>query len=113
MPFSQCADFKIGVRLTDRSIALVCGARPLTENAMSDDKTKRSARDRARINVNQAYEARDWAKSLGVDEHELRNAVSVVGDNAEKVREYLKSRTQRKGPHRAGYLGRRKAGRRV
>jgi hypothetical protein len=71
---------------------------------MSDDKTNRGARDRARINVNQDYELRDWAKSLGVDEHALRNAISAVGDSADEVREYLKHRTERKGPHRSGYL---------
>ena len=72
---------------------------------MSDDKTKRGAQDRSRINLNQDYERRAWAKRLGVDEHELRNAVSAVGDNAEKVREYLNQHKQRKGPHRAGYAG--------
>jgi hypothetical protein len=49
---------------------------------MADDKTKRGCSDRARINLSQDYEVRDWAKSLGVDEHELRNAVHAVGDNA-------------------------------
>ena len=62
---------------------------------MSDDSTKRGERDRSRINVSQDYEVRDWARSLGVDEHELRNAVSAVGDNAEKVREYLRKRPSR------------------
>ena len=59
---------------------------------MSDDKTNRGARDKARINVNQDYERRDWAKSLGVTEDELKQAVHNVGDRAEKVREYLKHR---------------------
>jgi hypothetical protein len=59
---------------------------------MSDDLTKRSGSDRARININQDYECRDWAKNLGVTEEELRNAVHNVGDRADKVREYLKHR---------------------
>lgn len=67
-------------------------ARVTTERAMSDDKTKRGAADRSRINVNQDYERRDWAKSLGVSEEELTAAVNVVGNSAEKVREYLKDR---------------------
>jgi len=71
---------------------------------MSDDTTNRGAGDRARINVSQDYETRDWAKRLGVTEDELRLAVHNVGDRADKVREYLKHQTQRKGPHRAGYL---------
>lgn len=68
---------------------------------MSDDTTKRGASDRARININQDYERRGWAKNLGVDEHELRNAVNTVGDSVEKVREYLGRRARQKGPQRA------------
>jgi len=59
---------------------------------MSDDLTNRSGSDRARININQDYERRDWAKSLGVTEQELKDAVHNVGDRADKVREYLKHR---------------------
>ncbi len=59
---------------------------------MSDDRTNRGARDRARININQDYERRDWAKSLGVTEDELREAVHNVGDRADKVRNYLEHR---------------------
>lgn len=59
---------------------------------MSDDLTNRSGSDRSRINVNQDYERRDWAKSLGVTEEELKEAVHNVGDRADKVREYLKHR---------------------
>ncbi|NDZ17832.1 DUF3606 domain-containing protein [Variovorax sp. WS11] len=56
---------------------------------MADDKTKVGGQDRARINVNEDYEVRDWCKSLGVSEEELRKAVAEVGDQADKVREYL------------------------
>jgi len=59
---------------------------------MSDDRTNRGTRDRARINVDQDYERRDWAKSLGVTEDELREAVHNVGDRADKVRNYLHHR---------------------
>ena len=59
---------------------------------MSDDKTKRGTADRSRINLNQDYERQDWAKSLGVSEEDLTAAVHAVGNNAEKVREYLKDR---------------------
>lgn len=31
---------------------------------MSDDKSKTGGQDRQRINVNQDYELRDWAKAL-------------------------------------------------
>ena len=71
---------------------------------MADNTTKPAAPDRARINVHQDYEVRDWAKSLGIDEHTLRNAVGAVGDDALQVREYLRRKPQHKGPHRTGYL---------
>jgi hypothetical protein len=56
---------------------------------MADDKTKAGGQGRNRINLNQDYEVRDWAKSLGVTEDELRKAVAV-GNQADKVRAYLK-----------------------
>jgi hypothetical protein len=57
---------------------------------MADDPKKVGGQDRARINLNQDYEVRDWSKSLGVTEQELRAAVAAVGDRADKVREYLR-----------------------
>jgi hypothetical protein len=59
------------------------------EQAMSDDKNKSGGQDRQRINVNQDYELRDWAKSLNTTPERLKEAVQAVGDRAEKVREYL------------------------
>ena len=53
---------------------------------MSDDLTKRGASDRSRININQDFERRSWAKSLAVTEEELKEAVHNVGDRADKVR---------------------------
>ena len=57
---------------------------------MSDDKTQRAGQDRTRINVNQAYEARDWAKKFGVSVEELKSAVKAVGSNAKDVEARLK-----------------------
>ena len=59
---------------------------------MSDDKNKSGGQDRERINVNQDYELRDWARSLNTTPERLKEAVQAVGDRAEKVREYLKTR---------------------
>ena len=59
---------------------------------MSYETTSRGPRNRARIDLSWECERRDWAKTLGVSEHDLRNAVSVVGNNADKVREYLQRR---------------------
>ena len=56
---------------------------------MSDDTSKSGGQDRQRINVNQDYELRDWAKSLDTTPERLKEAVQAVGDRAEKVREYL------------------------
>jgi hypothetical protein len=56
---------------------------------MSDDKTKTGGQDRQRINVNEDYELRDWAKSLNTTPERIKEAVAAVGDRAEKVREYV------------------------
>jgi hypothetical protein len=55
---------------------------------MSDDK-KQTAQDRKRISLEEDYEVRDWTKSLGCTEAQLREAVKAVGNSADKVREYL------------------------
>jgi hypothetical protein len=57
---------------------------------MSDDKSNAGGQDRQRININEDYELRDWAKSLSTTPERLKEAVQAVGDRAEKVREYLK-----------------------
>jgi hypothetical protein len=56
---------------------------------MPDDKTKAGGQDRQRINVNEDYELRDWAKSLNTTPERIKEAVAAVGDRAEKVREYV------------------------
>lgn len=58
---------------------------------MADDKTRTGGQDRSRINVNEDYELRDWARSLDTTPERIKEAVQAVGDRAEKVREYLKS----------------------
>ena len=56
---------------------------------MSDDLKQRGGTDRQRINVNQDYELRDWARRLGVSEQELKEAVRAVGDRVDQVRDHL------------------------
>ena len=58
---------------------------------MSDDKSNSGAQDRERINVNQDYEVRDWAKSMKTTPERVKEAVQAVGDRAEKVRSWLRS----------------------
>jgi hypothetical protein len=57
---------------------------------MSDDKTK-VGQDRNVIALGEDYEVRDWVKSLGCTEKELRDAVRAVGNSVEKVRAHLAS----------------------
>jgi len=59
---------------------------------MPDDLTKRGGQDRTRINVNEEFELRDWAKKFGVLPEELKEAVQAAGDRADKVEQHLKSR---------------------
>jgi hypothetical protein len=58
---------------------------------MADDPKKAHGQDRERINVNQEYELRGWARSLNTTPERVKEAVQAVGDRADKVREYLKS----------------------
>lgn len=63
----------------------------LRRRTMSDNLQQRNGADRQRINVNEDYELRDWAKKFGVTEDQLRKAVAAVGPTADKVEQYLKT----------------------
>ncbi len=52
---------------------------------MSDDLTKRGKADRARINIQEDYELRDWSQKFGVTPDELKRAVAKVGVMADDV----------------------------
>ncbi|MDM0002991.1 DUF3606 domain-containing protein [Variovorax sp. J22P240] len=56
---------------------------------MSDDP-KKTGQDRRLIALEQPHEVRSWTESLGVSEQQLRAAVAVVGNSADKVRDYLR-----------------------
>ncbi|AJA07707.1 hypothetical protein SKP52_03895 [Sphingopyxis fribergensis] len=56
---------------------------------MADDKGSTGAPDRDRISLGEDYEVRDWTKTLGVSEAELREAVDAVGSATDAVRAYL------------------------
>jgi hypothetical protein len=72
---------------------------------MSSDDTRNPGRpDRDRINLEQDYEVRDWTRSLGVTENELRKAVQAVGNTASKVREYLHKEGTRLGFHKSSNM---------
>lgn len=59
---------------------------------MSDDRSKSSGQDRARINVHQDYELRDWSKKFNVTPDELKAAVKKVGDQAHAVEAHFKAK---------------------
>jgi hypothetical protein len=58
---------------------------------MSDDKTKPGRVDRARINIEEEYELRDWSAKLGVTPWEVKAAVRKVGPMAKDVARELGS----------------------
>jgi hypothetical protein len=59
--------------------------------AMADDKTKRGKPDRSKINMNEDYEVKYWAKELGVTRAELQRVIDKVGNAAAAVRKELGS----------------------
>ena len=61
------------------------------EVPMSDDKRNRGAADRARININESYELRDWSKRFNVHPDDLKKAVAAVGTSADAVEKYFAS----------------------
>ena len=56
---------------------------------MSDDLQKRGKPDQDRINVNEEWERKDWAKDLGVSEDRLRELVKVHGPMVKDVKKAL------------------------
>jgi hypothetical protein len=61
----------------------------LSEQTMADDKTKRGAADRSRINVNEECEIRYWTKELGVSAERLRELVAKHGVIVADIRQAL------------------------
>ena len=59
---------------------------------MADDRTKTGVQDRAKINLSEPYEVRDWCATLKCTEAELREAVKSVGSGAAKVVAYFEAR---------------------
>jgi hypothetical protein len=57
---------------------------------MADDKTKRGAPDRIRINVNEPYELEYWTKELGVSDAKLKELVKQHGVMVADVRKAVK-----------------------
>jgi hypothetical protein len=69
---------------------------------MSDNLQNRGGQDRQRIDVNEDYELRDWAKKFGVSKERLKEAVQAVGDRADKVEQFLGGGERRGSPGGSG-----------
>jgi Protein of unknown function (DUF3606) len=60
---------------------------------MPDDRSQRASPDNQRIDLDDAYEVRNWCKSLNVTPEQLiREAVGKVGTSADQVRQYLRGK---------------------
>ena len=61
---------------------------------MADNKDNVGKQDRDRISLSDDYEIQDWSEKYGVTREELKDAVKQVGNMAEDVEKYLKSKKQ-------------------
>ena len=68
---------------------------------MPDNKTQTRPQDAKRINVNEAYELRDWSRKFGVSPEQLKDAVKKVGTSAEAVERQLRNTMGLQGPGKA------------
>jgi len=59
---------------------------------MSDNLQDRGPQDRSRISLSEDWEIRYWCDQLSCTELELKEAVKTVGNNAEAVREAIRSK---------------------
>jgi small-conductance mechanosensitive channel len=63
------------------------------DNNASGQHHGRSTPDRARIDVNQAYELRDWAENLNSTPERVKEAAQAVGNRIDEIREWLNQTT--------------------
>jgi hypothetical protein len=56
---------------------------------MSDDFSNARESEGIRINMNESWDVRYWAKELGVTEEKLMEAIDAVGVQVDAVRKYL------------------------
>lgn len=59
---------------------------------MADNKDRKDGRDRTRVSGSEDYELQYLAEKLNVSNEEVRKAIEKVGNNREKVEEYLRGR---------------------
>ena len=56
---------------------------------MSDDKNKQDARDRNQVAGNEDYEVSYLADKLNVSKEKVKEAIKAVGNDRQKIEEYL------------------------
>ena len=59
---------------------------------MADDKNIRDQRDRNRVAADEDYEIDYLVEKTGASREQVREAIKAVGNNREKVEQYLKRR---------------------
>ena len=57
---------------------------------MADDKNLRGGQERSRVSGSEDYELQPLAEKLNVSTEEVRKAMEKVGNNREKIEEYMK-----------------------
>jgi predicted DNA-binding protein YlxM (UPF0122 family) len=62
---------------------------------MADNKDLRDGRDRSRVSGSEDYELQHIAEKLNVSTDEVRRAIEQVGNNRDKVEEFLKKNGNR------------------
>jgi predicted DNA-binding protein YlxM (UPF0122 family) len=63
---------------------------------MADDKNIRGGQDRSRVSGSEEYELQHIADKLNVSREEVRRAIEKVGNNREKIEEYLRGNRSNK-----------------
>jgi hypothetical protein len=63
---------------------------------MADNKDLKGPQDSSRINMNEDYEVQYWTNKFSCSKLELQDAVTSVGNSAQKVEEYLGMLTGKK-----------------
>ena len=61
---------------------------------MADNKDLRDGRDRDRVAGNEEYEVRHLSEKMNVSAEEVRNAIKQVGNNREKIEEFLRNKNR-------------------
>lgn len=57
---------------------------------MEENQGKRQPSDLTRINFTEKWEVTFWEQELGATEVRLRQAIALLGNQADKVRDHLK-----------------------